>query len=137
MEMPQVDTAHIPQLDAFELLPDALGRIELRGIRRQTLQVEALRGPVREELSNGLAAVNGRAIPDDHQPARHLTQQVLQKGHHIRRIQGVVLAVDIPLALGRDRTDGGEVITGPPVPQDRRVPHGGVGAHDARQGIKA
>jgi hypothetical protein len=35
--MTQVETAQIPQLDAFELLPEALVRIELRGIRRQTL----------------------------------------------------------------------------------------------------
>jgi hypothetical protein len=84
-----------------------------------------------------MAAVNGRSIPDEHQPARHLTQQVLQKGYHILRIQGVVLAVELQLALRRYRTDGGEVIAGPPFPQDRRVPHGGIGAHDARQGINA
>jgi hypothetical protein len=96
-----------------------------------------VRGPVREEPLNGMAAVDGRSIPDDHQPARHFTQQVLQKGPHMLRVQGVALAVDIPLALRRDRTDGGEGVAGPPVPQDRRVPHGGIGAHDARQGIKA
>ena len=93
--MTQVETAQIPQLDAFELLPDALVRIELRSIRRQTLQVEALRRPICKELLNGVAAVNGRTIPDEHHSARHLAQQVLQKGHHIFRIHGAVLAVEI------------------------------------------
>jgi hypothetical protein len=136
-EMTQVETAQIPQLDAFELLPEAAVRIERRGIRRQTLQVEAWRGTVREELLNGVAAVHGWTIPDNHHPAGHLAQQVLPKGHHILRIHGVVLAGEIPLALRRDRTDGGEVVAGPPFPQDQRVPHGGIGAHDTRQGIKA
>jgi hypothetical protein len=136
-EVTQVETAQMPQLDAFELLPEALVRIELRGIRWQALQVEALRGPVREELLNGVTAVNRRTIPDDHHPTRHLAQQVLQKGHHILRIQGVVLAVEIQLALRRYGTDGGEVVAGPPFPQDRRVPYGGIGAHDTGQGIKA
>jgi hypothetical protein len=135
--MMPVETAHIPPLDAFELWPEAFVRIALRGIRRQTLPVEAWRGPVREKLLNGVAAVHGRTIPAEHHPARHLAPQGLQKGHHIFRIQGVVLAVAIELALRRDRTKGGEVSTGPPFPQDRCVPHGGIGAHDTRQGIKA
>jgi hypothetical protein len=100
-EMAQVETAHIPHLDACELVPEALVRIELRGIRRQTLQVEALRRPIREELLNGVAAVNGRTIPDEPHPTRHRAQQVLQKGHHILRIYGGVLAVDIQLAIRR------------------------------------
>jgi hypothetical protein len=29
------------------------------------------------------------------------------------------------------------VVAGPPFPQDRRVPHGGISAHDTRQVIKA
>ena len=55
----------------------------------------------------------------------------------IVRIHGVVLAMEIPLALRRHRTDDGEVIAGPPFPQDRRVPHRGIGVDDTRQGIKA
>jgi hypothetical protein len=97
--MTQVETAQIAPLDAFELLPDALVRIELRSIRRQTLQVDPWRRTVGEEVSDDLTAMDRRAIPNDHQAARHLTPQVRQKGHHIRRIQGVVLAVEIQLAL--------------------------------------
>jgi hypothetical protein len=38
MEMRQVDTTHVSQLHAFALLPDALGRVQRWGIRRQALQ---------------------------------------------------------------------------------------------------
>jgi hypothetical protein len=41
-QMCDVKTAHIVQLDPFELLPEALARVQLRGVGRQALQVEAL-----------------------------------------------------------------------------------------------
>jgi hypothetical protein len=94
---------------------------------------EACRGPMREARLHGMAAVNGRPIPDAHEPARPLTPQVLQHGHHTRRTHGVGLAVAIPLPLRRSRTHGGEGSTGPPCPPERRVPHRGIGAHEARQ----
>ena len=136
-QMRQMQATQVAQLDAFELLPEAFGGIQLRGIGRQTLQVEALRCPLREECSDGMAAVDGRTVPDDDHTARDLPQQVLQKGHDISRIYSVVLAVKIQLALQRDCTDRGEVIAGPPVPQNGRVPDGGVGPGDTRQGVKA
>jgi hypothetical protein len=46
------------------------------------------------------------------------------------------LAVKIELALGREGTDGGEVIPSPPLPQKGRVAYRGIGAHDTGQGIK-
>jgi hypothetical protein len=133
----RIEAAEVSKFNPFPRRPDALVRIQFRSVGGEVLEMEAWRGPVREELLNGMAAVHGRSIPDDHQPALRLTPQVLQKGYHIFRIQGVVLAVEGPLARRRDRTDGGEVIAGPPFPQDRRVPHRGIGADDARQGIKA
>jgi hypothetical protein len=50
-------------------------------------------------------------------------------------MHGVVLAEELPRALRRYRPDGGEVVAGAPCPQDRRVPHGGIGAPDTRPGI--
>jgi hypothetical protein len=61
---------------------------------------------------------------------------MFQKGDHILRIEWAVLAGEIQLSLGRDGTDGREVIAGPPLSQDGRVPHWGIGADDARQGIE-
>jgi hypothetical protein len=36
-QMSDVKTAYIAQLDPFELLPEALARVQLRGIGRQAL----------------------------------------------------------------------------------------------------
>jgi hypothetical protein len=41
-QMWDVKTAHIAQLDRFELLPEAFARVQLWSIGRQALQVEAL-----------------------------------------------------------------------------------------------
>jgi hypothetical protein len=37
LQMGDVEAAHIAQLDAFKLLPEALARVRIRGIRRQAL----------------------------------------------------------------------------------------------------
>jgi hypothetical protein len=58
MEMRQVNTADVAQLPAFELLPDALIRVQLRGIRRQALRMQALGCAVGEEGSDDLTAVD-------------------------------------------------------------------------------
>ena len=136
-QMWDVKTAHIAQLDPFELLPEALVRIQLRGIGRQALQVEAWRRAISQELLDGMAAVDGRSIPDNHHPARDLAQQVLQEGDHIPRIDGAVLAVEVQLALWRDRTDGREMISGSTIPAGWASGPRGIGAHDTGQGIKA
>jgi hypothetical protein len=49
-EMRQVEAPQIAQLDAFELLPDALARMQLWGIRWQMLQMDAWRRPVHAEF---------------------------------------------------------------------------------------
>ena len=116
MEMRPVNTTDVAQLHALELLPDALIRVQLRGIRRQALQMQALGCAVGQEGPDDLTAVNRRAIPDKHQPARHLPQQVLEKSYNVAGIQRMGLAMEIQLARRGDRTDGGEMVTGPPLP---------------------
>src|SRR5918992_4489783 len=131
------DAADMAQLDPCELLPEALAWVELRGIRRQALQMEAWCRPVRQELPAEMAAVAGCSIPDAHHPARHFTPQVLQQGDDILRMQGAVLAVEVQLALRRNRTDGGKMISGAPLPQEGCLAHGRIGADDARQGVES
>jgi hypothetical protein len=41
-----VEAADIAQLDPFELLPEPLARVELRGIGREPLQMQALGGAI-------------------------------------------------------------------------------------------
>jgi hypothetical protein len=125
------------ELDPFELVPKAFTRIQLRGIGRQALEMEALRRPVREKLPDGMTAVDRRAIPNDDHLAGHLAQQVLEKPDHVVSVDSTVLAAEVQLALWRDGTDRREMVAGPPLPHDRGLANRGVGADDTRQGIKA
>ena len=81
--MGKIDAAHIPQLNSFELLPEALTRIQVRGIRREPFDVEALRRAIGQELFDHVTAMNRGPIPDQHHAAGHLAQQMLQKGDHV------------------------------------------------------
>jgi hypothetical protein len=135
--MTDCKAAHMAEFDALEMPPETFTRVQFRGIGREALDVDALRGTMGEELLDDLTAMNRRSIPDDDYPTGHLTQQVFQKGEHIRRVDRVVLAVEVQLALRRDRGDRRQMVAGPPLPHDRGLPHRGIGADDAGQGIKA
>jgi hypothetical protein len=111
----QIQAAHVAQLDSLQLGPEALARIQFRGIRRQALQMDALRRAVREELGDGATAVNRCPIPyDDHLPG-DFTPQVLKKGDDVVRIKGTVLVVEVQPPLGRNRGDGRQMIARPPL----------------------
>ena len=136
-QMRQTAAAHIAQFDPLEVGPEAFPRIQLRGIGREALQVEARGCSIDQELSDDIAAVNGRPVPENDHPAGHLAQQVLEKGDNVAGIQRMVLAMKIQLPLGGDGADGGEMIAGPPFLQDWRVPPRRIGADDTGQGIEA
>lgn len=135
--MRNIEAAHIAELDPFELLPETLARIQLRRIRRQALQMQALRCAIGQELLDDMTAVNGGSVPDDEHAAWDFTQQMLQKGDHVGRVDGAVLVMEIELALRRDGTDGREMVAGAPLPQDGGLADGCIGAHDTGQGIKS
>jgi hypothetical protein len=138
--MPQtweIEAAQMAQLNPFELLPEALIRVQLRRIGRQAFQVAAVRRALGQELLDGVAVVDRRAIPDEEHPTRHLPQQVLEKRDHVIRVEGVVLAMEVELARGRDGADGGEMVASAALPQDGGLAHGRIGAHDPGQGIEA
>ena len=135
--MGNVEAADIAQLDAFKLLLEALARVQLRSIGRQTREMEALRRPIGQEALDELTAMNRGAIPDDHHSARHLAQQMLQKSQDICGIDGSILAVEIQLARRCESTDGREMGTGPALAQNGCVADRRIGAHDAEQRIEA
>jgi hypothetical protein len=67
-QMWEVKAAYIAQLDPFELLPQALARIQLWGISRQALQLEAVGRALGQEFLDHLTAMNRGAIPGKHHP---------------------------------------------------------------------
>jgi hypothetical protein len=71
----EVSAAAVRQLDAFAVVPDACGRVELRRLAREVLEVEARGGSAAQKVLDRLAAMNRRAIPqDEHLAANHAQQ---------------------------------------------------------------
>jgi hypothetical protein len=128
--------ADIPELNPLQRGPQARAGVQFWGIGRQTLHVEPWRRAVTQERVDDLTAVDRRPIPDNAHMAWHLSQQMSQKGHHIHRIEGAVLAMARPLPLWGDRADGREMLAGPPLLQDRGVSNRRIGADDAGQRIE-
>jgi hypothetical protein len=126
----------VAQFDPFELLPEALPRVQLGGLGRQAFQVEPLRRAIGQRLGHEVAAMNWCPVPENDHAAVDLTQQVLEKGDHILRIESMILTVDVQLAFRRDGADRGEMVAGVPLPPDGGLADRGVGAHHAGQGIE-
>jgi hypothetical protein len=72
MEMRQIATADIVELDSLQVRPEALARVQLRGIGGPTLPVESARPPQWPGTFDGVAAVNWRSIPEDDHAAGNL-----------------------------------------------------------------
>src|ERR1700724_2185983 len=71
----------------FPVAPEVLHRVEFRRVSGQALQFEPglLAGdPVLDQA----AAVSGKAVPDDQQPAREMGQEMRQKLDHLETANG-------------------------------------------------
>jgi hypothetical protein len=77
--MAERQAAHMPELDALPMGPQALARMQLRGLCRQALYVEALRHPIREELLDDVTAMHGGPILHAHQAAGHVRRSCARK----------------------------------------------------------
>ena len=135
-QMGEIEAADIAELNPFELRPEPLIRVQFRSVSREAFDVQPLRRAIRQEVFDDVTAVNGRAIPDDHQAARHLAQQVFEKRHDVGSMEGTLLAVKVHLALGGYGRDGRQMIACPPLPQHGRLSDRRIGTHDTGQGIK-
>src|SRR5688500_7309195 len=79
-EMMQVRTADVAERDVLEVAPDALvERVAVGRVPGQWLQPQALGRAACQEVLDGLAAVDGCAVPDDEQRAGHVGEQVLEE----------------------------------------------------------
>src|SRR3954453_11400731 len=71
-QLVQIGAAEVAQFDVLEIVPDALVRIQVRGVARQLLQLEARRGLLCQEVLDRPGAMDRRPIPDHEQLARNL-----------------------------------------------------------------
>jgi len=129
----EVAAAAIRQLTALQQVPDARVGIELRGIGGQAFEVEPRRRARREEVLDGLAAVDGGAVPDHEPLAPHLAQELAQNGADRRTARGGLLEVGEAAAVARERADGGAVVMRAWRTQDRRLTDRGRRARHQRQ----
>lgn len=109
-DLPEFVTAEIAQGDALEVAPDAFGGIELRRVGRQPFEVQPRGGASGEKVLDRLAAMNGRAVPEDEQFARHVLEQVLQKTHDRRPVHGVGLLADEQPPVGGHSANGRQMV---------------------------
>ena len=133
----QIGAAEVAQFDVLEIVPDALVGIQVRGVARQLLQLEPRRGPLRQEVLDGLGAMDRRPIPDHEQLARNLAQQMLEKLDDLGAPKRALADLEEEPPLVGEAADDGEMVAGTGHPENRRVAPRGVGAHQARQQIEA
>src|SRR5690348_2473404 len=78
-QLRQVMAAGIGEFHALEVVPDAFVRMQLRGVPRQLLQVQALGSALAQDVLDRLAALDRRAVPDDQELAADRAQQQAQE----------------------------------------------------------
>jgi len=72
MQLIEIGTTDITQLHALEVIPDALIRVEIRGIARKLFEMQAFGGSSLEKIFDLVSPMDGRPVPDQHDLARDL-----------------------------------------------------------------
>ena len=75
--MTERPAAYIAELNPLQVRPEPLARIQFRGIGGEALHLKPVRRPIRQELLDDVTAMNWGPVPDEHQAAGHLPQQML------------------------------------------------------------
>lgn len=137
VQMAQGGTAQIPQLDPFQVVPDALIGIQIRRVAWQDLKLEACRATGRQERLHRLAMMDGSTVPDHQQLARDVTQQVLQEPNHLRTPNRTLVDHQEQAVVQGDAADDRQVVAGQRHAQDGRLRPWRVAADHRRQQIEA
>ena len=117
-------------------LPDPFVRIEVRGVRRQQFQMDGLCRALGQELPDLPAPMNGRAIPNDQEPAAQSLLSALKKGHTFLTAQGVAACQGQKLPAWGDAAHHGKMVIGLRHLQHGRLSAGRVGPRGAWQEVK-
>ncbi len=136
-EVSEILAADVAQFDALEVVPDALIRVEIRGVAWELLQADASGTALGQEVFDRLAAMNRCPIPDDQQLAGDVAQQVLEEPDDIGALVRVLLDQhEQPPGRG-DAADDRQVIAGQWQAEDRRLAAWGIGADGTGQQVEA
>ena len=129
--------ADVAEFDVLEIVPDALVRVEVRSVARERLQVEAASTALSQEVFDGLATMDGSAVPDDQELAGDMAEQVLEEADDVRALVGVLLHVHQQPAVRGDAADDGQVVAAQGEAEDRRLAARGVGPDGAGEEVEA
>lgn len=132
-QLAQILTADILQAYAFQILPHALIRVQVRRIRREPLQLNPPICSLRQKGFDILAPVDRGSIPYDQQFAGDMLEQMLKKLHHVRAFEGFLPHLDIESALFRNTADDRKMLMAQFMAQNGRFPFGRIGAARKRQ----
>src|SRR5215831_14654286 len=88
LELGDVVTASVAQLDPLPVAPDPLIRVHVRRVAGEGLEGEAPGRAPGQEILDDLAAMDRGAVPDDQELAREVAQQVPEEAHHVRALEG-------------------------------------------------
>lgn len=130
-EMVEGLAAEGPHLDVLEGVPDALRRVEVRGVGGEWPRADALRSARGQEVLDRPAAMDRRAVPDDPELAGDGPEPVLAAADDGRALVGARLHEQRPPPRRGDAADGRGVIVRQRQAQGRGPPAGGVGPDGA------
>jgi hypothetical protein len=89
----QIMATQVFHLGILQMVPNALGRVQFRGIGGKLLQVDAFGSAICQEVLDGLASMRLQAIPQDQKLARDVMQEMLEKAHNIGTSEGATLTI--------------------------------------------
>ncbi len=108
----KIGSTKVLEFASLEQIPHAFLWIEFGCVARQSLPMNPFGCALRQEIFDGLRAMDARPIPDDQQLARNLAQEHLQKASHIRSFLRMILRLHEQPPIPGQTSDHGKVITG-------------------------
>jgi len=128
-------TGDIGQISEFQIAPNPFGRVKVRGIAWQLLQVDTLGRSICQVGFNDLGVMRWNTVPDNQEQTRDHAQQLAKKENDFSARNRVRINRQKQLTLGRDRPDERKMLVGQKLLQDRGLAAGRIRTHDHRQQI--
>lgn len=136
-EMREVLAADIAQLDALEVVPDALVRIQVWSVAGELFQADAAGTAPGQEVFDRLAAMDGSAVPNDQEFAGDVAEEMLEEADDVWALVRVLLHQHEQTPLRRDAADDRQVVAAQREAEDRRLPAWGVGPDRTWEEVEA
>src|SRR5687768_8163213 len=118
--MREVLAADIAHLDALEVVPDALVRVQIWSVAGELLQADAAGTAPGEEVLDRLAAMDGSTVPDDQELTGDVAEEMLEEADDVRALVGMILHQHEQAPLRRDAADDRQVVVAQREAEDRR-----------------